>query len=130
MSAFDKIFLPEGGIEQLRTVTGMNNEELDGLPIGAIRLDVGGKILAFNRTESALSGFAKEAVLGRNFFTEIAPCTNVQRFAGRFRDGVAKKELHAVFPYHFKFAHGAVDVTVTLYYHKASDTVWVLVRRD
>ena len=125
----DEIFRPEGGREQLAGLSSMSNEELDKLPIGAIRLDPRGKILAFNRTESTLSGFAASAVLGKNFFTEVAPCTNVQQFAGRFREGVAKKDLHAVFPYHFNLPQ-VFDVTVTLYYHKASDTVWVLVRRD
>ena len=129
MNQLDEIFRPESGVEQLGALASLSTEDLDKLPIGAIRLDPRGKILAFNRTESTLSGFAASAVLGKNFFTEVAPCTNVQQFAGRFREGVAKKDLHAVFPYHFNIPK-TFDVTVTLYYHKASDTVWVLVRRE
>lgn len=130
MNQLDEIFQPQAGFEQLQALTSMTTEELDQLPIGAIRLDRRGQILTFNRTESTLSGFSAARVLGKNFFTEVAPCTNVQGFAGRFRDGVREKSLHAVFPYRFAFPHATVAVTITLYYHKASDTVWVLVRRE
>jgi hypothetical protein len=30
----------------------------------------------------------------QNFFKDIAPCTAVQEFFGRFQSGVARKQLH------------------------------------
>lgn len=115
-------------VQQLERVETMSEEELDGLPFGAIRLDREGKVLSYNLTESKLTGRKKERVIGRNFFTEVAPCTNVQAFAGRFRDGVAKRELHAIFPYRFDFEMAPRDVTVTLFYSKQTDSAWVFVR--
>jgi photoactive yellow protein len=106
----------------------MSESQLDTLPFGAIRLDKEGTILSYNLSEAALTGRQKEKVIGRNFFTEVAPCTNVQTFAGRFREGVAKKELHAIFPYRFDFQMAPRDVTVTLFYSKQTDSVWVFVR--
>jgi photoactive yellow protein len=105
----------------------MTDGELDGLPFGAIQLDAGGTILSFNRKESELSGRARESVVGKNFFTEVAPCTNVQNFAGRFRDGIAAEQLNAVFPYRFDFKMVPRDVTITLFYSDATRTAWVFV---
>lgn len=115
-------------LRELQLVERMNEEQLDELPFGAIRLDGEGRVLSYNMTESKLTGRKKENVIGRNFFTEVAPCTNVQAFAGRFREGVAKGELHAVFPYRFDFKMAPRDVSVTLFYSNDTKSAWVFVR--
>ena len=115
-------------MNDLESITRMSEEQLDQLPFGAIRLAKDGTILAFNMTEAAITGRQKEKVIGKNFFNEVAPCTNVQMFAGRFREGVAKQELHAIFPYRFDFEMAPRDVTVTLFYSKQTDSAWVFVR--
>ena len=125
----DKIFDPsvsDSSVE-LRAVVIMDPAQLDQLPFGAIRLDASGKIRGYNRFESRLSGLDPNGVIGKNFFTEVAPCTNVQSFAGRFREGVAKGELHAVFSYYMNF-NPPRDVTITLYFHKATGNAWVLIK--
>lgn len=115
-------------LQDLESIARMKEEELDALPFGAIRLDDDGTVRSYNLTESKLTGRDKQRVIGRNFFTEVAPCTNVQEFAGRFRDGIARKELHAIFPYRFDFKMAPRDVTVTLFYSKQTATAWVFVR--
>jgi photoactive yellow protein len=57
-----------------------------------------------------------------------APCTNVQAFAGKFREGVAKGDLHTIFPYRFDFEMAPRDVTVTLFYSQQTGGAWVFVR--
>ena len=106
----------------------MSETELDTLPFGAIRLDKEGKILSYNVTESKLTGRDPKRVMGRNFFNDVAPCTNVQAFAGRFREGVAKGDMHIIFPYRFDFEMAPRDVTVTLFYSRNTDCGWVFVR--
>lgn len=118
------------GINEIALIDEMSAEELDQLPFGAIRLDTEGKILSYNLTESKLTGRDPKRVVGRNFFTDVAPCTNVQAFAGRFREGVAKGELHAIFPYRFDFEMAPRDVTVTLFYSRQTGTAWVFVRES
>ena len=125
--SFDGNLVDRAEIERIEK---LSYEDLDRLPFGAIRLDAQGNILAYNRAESALSGRAKESVLGRNFFTEVAPCTNVQSFAGKFREGVAAKRLHAVFPFIFDYEMDPRNVWVTLFYSLETDTAWVFVRED
>ncbi len=106
----------------------MPEEELDRLPFGAIQLDTTGKILKYNNYESRLAGEEKNTAVGKNFFTEVAPCTNVKEFYGRFKAGVEKKDLHEKFRYHFSFKKNPVDVTVTLFYSDVTKSVWVFVR--
>ena len=115
-------------LQTLENIDRMNVEELDALPFGAIRLDKSGKILSYNMTESKLTGRDPKRVIGRNFFTDVAPCTNVQAFAGRFREGVAKGEMHVIFPYRFDFEMAPRDVTVTLFWSQQTETAWVFVR--
>lgn len=109
-------------------VEGLSAERLDGLPHGAIQLDLTGQILKFNQYESALSRLPKETVIGRNFFTEVAPCTDVQEFRGRFFEGVKARKLQARFRYHFAFKQNPRNVLVTLSYSEPSQTVWVFVQ--
>ena len=118
------------GRADIERIQGLGEAELDRLPCGAIRLDRDGKILSYNRTEAELSGRRKESVLGKSFFTEVAPCTNVQEFAGRFREGVERGSLHMVFPYVFDYQMDPRNVWVTLFYSNETDTAWVFVRED
>lgn len=115
-------------LQELESIDRMSAEELDELPFGAIRLDRDGTILKYNMTESKLTGRDPKRVIGRNFFTDVAPCTNVQEFAGRFREGVAKGDMHVIFPYRFDFEMAPRDVTVTLFYSQQTETAWVFVR--
>ena len=112
----------------LERIDHMQPQELNALPFGAIQLDAKGTILRFNSYEANLTGRKPEKVIGRNFFEDVAPCTNVKEFAGRFHEGIKNKELHEVFPYLFDFKMAPRNVTVTLFYNKANDTAWVFVR--
>jgi photoactive yellow protein len=126
MSALSSQHTPS--LHDLQSVDKMTPGELDTLPFGAIRLDQNGKILSYNRTEATLTGRDPQRVIGRNFFTDVAPCTNVQAFAGRFREGFAKRDMHVIFPYRFDFEMAPRDVTVTLFYSQQTESAWVFVR--
>lgn len=66
----------------LGRIGDLKTTDIDDLGFGAIKLDRAGKILAYNAYESKLTGVKPENAVGRNFFTEVAPCTNVREFAG------------------------------------------------
>lgn len=118
------------GRAEIERIENLSESGLDALPFGAIRLDRNGTILAFNRAEADITGRRRESVIGKNFFTEVAPCTNVQEFAGRFREGVEQGRLHTVFPYLFDFEMEPRNVWVTLFYSNVTETAWVFVRDD
>ena len=105
----------------------MTPEELDALPYGMIQLDTSGRILKYNRVESRLASLPQQAQIGKHFFTEVAPCTKVQQFYGRFKDGVVRESLDATFQYHFAFKQSPRDVTVRLFYSRRTRTVWVMI---
>ena len=87
----------------LEAADNMAPEELDRLPYGMIQLDAGGRILKFNSVESRLAALPQRQQIGKHFFTEVAPCTKVQEFYGRFKEGVLREELDSSFQFHFAF---------------------------
>ncbi len=108
----------------------LDEEELDDLPVGMIQLDPSGKVLRFNQTESDLARMDKAAALGRSFFDEVAPCTRVREFHGKFLEGVAARDLSTTFEYEFKFRDGRrKDVLISMFYSRNTESVWVLVQR-
>lgn len=111
----------------LEAADRMTADELDRLPYGMIQLDASGRILNYNALESSLASLRQEDAIGKQFFTEIAPCTRVQEFYGRFKEGVIREALDTSFHFHFAFKQNPRDVTVRLLYSKRSRTVWVLI---
>jgi len=112
----------------LRGIDSMSEAQLDQLPLGTIQLDANGNILKYNNYEERLARTRKINVVGKNFFTEVAPCTNVQEFFGRFKKGVQARNMHEKFRHHFSFKHNPLDVTITLFYSDITNSIWVFVR--
>jgi photoactive yellow protein len=116
--------------EVLERADVLTEDELDSLPVGMIQLHPDGTVLKFNQTESSLARVDKGDAIGKSFFDEVAPCTRVQEFHGKFVEGVANRSLHTVFPYQFRFRDGRQkNVVISMFYSATTDTVWVLVQR-
>ena len=75
--------------------------DINVLPFGVVKMDLTGKILEYNMAEAELTGTDPAWALGKNFFSEVATCTNTPAFHGKFVEGVAKGFLNAVFNYSF-----------------------------
>lgn len=111
-------------LDEVARLGRIQPDQLDGLPYGAIVLDATGRVLAYNDTESRMARLPAEAVLGRNFFTEVAPCTQVREFEGRFRTLAAGLGPQAVtFDFTFPFQFGPQGVSVLLTRGAAPGTV-------
>lgn len=115
-------------MEVIEQVDSFSNPELDSLPFGAIQLDRNGTILRFNEYEANLSNRRAPETVGKNFFTQVAPCANVQQFQAPFAEGLELGALHVTFPYRFEFKPQPRNVDVTLYYSQTTGTVWVFVQ--
>ncbi len=87
---------------------------LDLLPYGIIVVDEEGKILYYNAREEEIANRQREDVLGKNFFSEIAPCTQVQEFYGRFKETMHRAGLVADFHFRFPFPERPREVEITL----------------
>jgi photoactive yellow protein len=55
-------------------VAKLSLAELDNLPFGVIRLDAEGKVTFYSKTEAEQSGYRDRRAIGRDFFTQMAPC--------------------------------------------------------
>ena len=106
-------------MEQLNLPTSQDIPEidfatLDLLPYGIIVVDDAGKILFYNAREEEIANRRREDVLNKNFFTEVAPCTQVQEFYGRFKETMHQAGLVADFHFLFPFPDRAREVEITL----------------
>lgn len=102
-------------VDTIERIASMTQQEVDDLPYGFIVLDEAGTILLYNRYEARLARLAPERVLGRSFFTDVAPCTRVDAFFGRFRALLTDPDKDSErFAFRFHFLHGAQDVLIQL----------------
>jgi photoactive yellow protein len=109
----------------------MTKEELDALPFGAIRLSPYGTVLSYNAVEGRLTGREPERVLGRNFFLDIAPCTDVQEFRGRFIELARESNTSMFHEFSFEFPfEPPLRVHITLLRDRGNGSIWVLVESD
>ena len=106
----------------------LSGDAADRLDFGAIQLDPEGTVLTYNRFESKLVGLDAKRVIGKNFFRDVAPCTDVQEFHGAFKRGMAEKNLYTKFRFQFLFKHrDPMNVFIAIQYSSKSNTAWVFV---
>jgi photoactive yellow protein len=110
-------------------MSDLSDKEIDNLMFGAIELDAEGTILRYNIAESELTGRKAEDVIGRNFFNDVAPCTNSDEFSGRFFNGVKTGEFNAVFEYVFDYQMEPTKVRIIMIKSVTQDTYWLLIKR-
>ena len=86
---------------------------IDSLPFGYIALSPDGTVRKYNRYEADLARKDPRQVLGRNFFRDVAPCTQVREFEGRFRDFATADDSSTLdFDFDFRFRHGTQRVRI------------------
>jgi len=106
----------------------LSREEADKANYGIVQVDDAGKILMYNHYESQLAGVASSAAEGKNFFTEIAPCTNNRLFFGKFKKGVEAGSLDTEFNYTFTYKMKPTNVKIHMLHDGNSKTNWVFVK--
>jgi photoactive yellow protein len=112
-------------------LSALTAAEIDSLPFGYIALAPDGTIRKYNRYEADLARRDPQEVLGRNFFREVAPCTQVRDFEGRFREFAAGAidEPLLTFDFEFAFRHGTQAVRIGLVRSPLAQEVIVTVNR-
>jgi photoactive yellow protein len=109
----------------------LSESQLDQVPFGAIKLDKDAKILRYNRVEGEITGRDPRAVMGRNFFLDLAACGVGPLFWGRFKQGIMKPSYDEIFPYVFyhEMPETAMLVRMTQSRVIGERSMWVMVRR-
>lgn len=115
--------------EVLARLPDMDQQERDEQDFGIVEVDDSGKVVSYNRYESELSGVDQSSTHGKNFFTQIAPCTNNRLFYGRFKRGVQAAEMDAQIPYTFTYKMRPTNVLVRLFRHPDTSANFVLVQK-
>lgn len=111
------------------TMAQLGDNRVNDLAFGAIKLDKDGNILVYNEAEGAITGRDPKAVVGKNFFTEVAPCTNQPQFQGAFAKGVTEGNLNTMFEYVFDYEMSPTKVKVHMKESLSKDGYWVFVKR-
>lgn len=110
-------------------LASMDKGQLDDVAFGAIQLDGNGKIIQYNAAEGNITGRDPSAVVGKNFFTDVAPCTNSKEFKGKFDEGVKNGDLNTMFEYTFDYEMKPTKVKVHMKKALSGDSYWVFVKR-
>jgi photoactive yellow protein len=115
---------------QLSQLAYITNADLEPAPFGGVIVDGTGTISLYNAYESALANLSADRVIGKNFFLDVAPCTAVAAFEGRFLEFVASEEpVSDQFAYFFPFKHGSANVLVTFVKRAEPDSYLIVIER-
>jgi len=110
-------------------LSNMSSKQIDDLAFGAIQLDAQGKILKYNEAEAQITGRQASAVIGSNFFRDVAPCTNTAKFKGVFDAGVRTNTLNTMFEYVFDYKMNPTKVKIHMKKAISDGTFWIFVKR-
>jgi photoactive yellow protein len=102
-----------------------DESSLDTLDFGVIRMTLNGVVVGYNALESRLAGLAPARVLGKHFFTEVAPCTNNYLVASRYEECAALDER---LPYVFTLRMRPRNVEIRLVKAVGSEHQYLLVK--
>jgi photoactive yellow protein len=104
-----------------------DGEALDALEFGLIAMTRDGKVAHYNVAESKLANLIPEKVIGRHFFTAVAPCTNNFMVAHRFE---TEAEIDAVINYTFTFRISPLTVRLRLLKQVAGRRMYLAVQKS
>ena len=112
----------------LTTLPSLDQSQADALDFGIVKVDDEGNVLLYNQWESDMAGVPVASTMGKNFFTQVAPCTNNRLFFGRFKDGVSAGDLDTEFNYTFTYKMKPTNVVVRIL-RDGSSANWVFVAK-
>jgi photoactive yellow protein len=98
----------------------------DAAPYGIVGMALDGTVARYNAAEGNLSGLTPARVIGRQFFTSVAPCTNNFMVAHRFETEI---EIDALVDYVFTFRIAPLRVRLRLLKRPRADLMYLLVEK-
>jgi photoactive yellow protein len=107
----------------------LDRSEIANLPYGGVELDRNGTILFYNQAEAEICNRDSRGMAGKNFFREVAPCTNRPEFRGRFDEIVAGAKSMAMFDYTFDYNMKPTRVSIQMKKSIQGDSIWIFVKR-
>ena len=117
------------GMDQVDNLIAQDPARLDRLPFGAIMVDSTGRIMKYNQAECEISSRTVGEVMGKNFFDDIAPCTQGHQFQGKFQAGVAAGSVNTMFEYDFDYKMSPKKVRVHMKSACVDEGIWIFIKR-
>lgn len=100
--------------------------ELDTLSFGVVAMALDGTVEHYNTAEGKLANLTPARVVGKNFFTAVAPCTNNFMVAERF---ASELNLDVVIDYVFTLRMAPKKVHLRLMRRPSSHQMFLVVER-
>jgi photoactive yellow protein len=116
-------FAEPGLLDRLETA---DDAMLDTAPFGVVAMTEDGTVTAYNAAESRLSGLTPDKVVGRHFFSAVAPCTNNFMVAYRFE---TESFIDAVIDYVFTLRMQPTKVRLRLLKQPGGRRIYLVVER-
>jgi photoactive yellow protein len=76
-----------------------SEDSYNTLPFGIVQMNYNGIVTAYNSSISIIGGISKESAIGKNFFIQVAPCTNNFMVAEKFGQESLDEEMPYMFTY-------------------------------
>lgn len=83
----------------LASLESQSNAFYDELPFGVVKMDANGTVVYYNKQESVIAGVDPSIAKGKNFFVQVAPCTNNFMVAEKYKLAELDEELDYMFTY-------------------------------
>lgn len=107
-----------------------DDDAIDALSFGVVRMDEQGQATLYNSVESRQAGLPKAEVLNQEFFERIAPCMNNLMVAGRFAESRhASASLDTIIDYVLAFRSAVTPVKLRLLYSPSVACHYLLIQR-
>ena len=119
----DWSFTAPGLLDRLEAA---DDATLDTVPFGIVAMAADGVVTSYSAYESKLSGLSPANVVGRHFFSAVAPCTNNFMVAYRFETEPA---LDAVIDYVFTLRMQPTSVRLRLLKQPGRKRMYLAVER-
>lgn len=100
--------------------------EIDTLPFGVVGMTLDGTVDVYNVEEGKLAGLTPSRVIGRNFFTSVAPCTNNFMVAERYR---SESDMDVVIDYVFTLRMAPKKVHLRLIRRSDAQQMYLVVEK-
>jgi photoactive yellow protein len=111
------------------SIEALTAEEIDQLPFGVIGIDPEGAVRVFSKAEAKLSGYGARPAIGKDFFTDIAPCMNNALFKGRIDKARAAGALNIFFTFVGDFEDANRELSVRVLSAKDGG-IWIANKRE
>ncbi|CAH2602526.1 Phosphonate transporter [Rhodovastum atsumiense] len=103
-----------------------STQAIDALPFGVVGMVPDGIVAIYNKAESSIAGLTPDRVIGRHFFSSVAPCTNNHMVAGRFD---SEPEIDDTIDYVFTLRMRSTPVRLRLLKHPGCQYMYLAVER-